>query len=85
MPLTENYRVRHYLKQYNGAVRDTGWELVQYDGHGEMWEPADTVLARGANGPTKKTTDIRVVGENETGLMPLHANVFYPRTGTAAV
>lgn len=83
MPLTENYRVRHYLKENTGAVRDSGWELVQYDGHPEMWEPVDTVLARGANGPTKRITGVRVIGEGETGIAPLHANVFYPRTGTA--
>lgn len=47
------------------------------------WEPADTQFARGANGPTKVITDIKVIGDGEIGLTPLNSNVIYPRTGTA--
>jgi hypothetical protein len=77
-------RVRYFTQRPNGNVDDTGWELVQYPGHGEMWEPADTVLARGANGPTKSLTGVRTVTESGNGLAPFNSNVFYPRTGTAA-
>jgi hypothetical protein len=48
-----------------------------------MWEPADTILARGSNGPTKRITDTRVINHGEIAGTPLNSNVFYPRTGTA--
>jgi hypothetical protein len=77
-------RVRYFTQRPNGSIDDTGFELVQYPGHGEMWEPADTTFARGANGPTKVLTGVRVVQESGNGLAPFNSNVFYPRTGTAA-
>lgn len=80
MPLTENYRLRHFVRRPNGSVADAGVDLVQYGSHGEMWEPADTVLARGFNGTGKVITGIRIVDEGTSGM--LNSNVFYPRTGT---
>lgn len=82
MALTEQSRVRFFRTLSDKSIVDTGWDLVQYDGHGEMWEPADTVLARGANGTGKTWTGINFV--DDTAGQPIRGNVFYPRTGTAA-
>jgi hypothetical protein len=82
MAFTEQSRIRYFVKT-NTGVRDSGMELVQYDGHAEGWEPVDTIFARGANGPTKVITGIRIIPEHEIGAAPLNSNVFYPRTGTA--
>ena len=84
MAFTENYRIRHFIRRFNGSIEDSGWDLVQTAEHGEMWEPADTIVARGANGPTKVITKSRTIGEGDIGGTPLNSNVFYPRTGTAA-
>jgi hypothetical protein len=83
MAFNENYRVRYFVRDANGSVRDSGWDLIQQEQHGEMWEPADTILARGSNGPTKRITDTRVINHGEIAGTPLNSNVFYPRTGTA--
>lgn len=77
-------RVQIY-RQTNRGVQNTGWQLVQYPGHGEMWEPEDTIFARGANGPEKIITAIRIAQDNEcVAPTPLAGSVLYPRTGTAA-
>jgi hypothetical protein len=70
------------FRRTNTGLVDTGWELCEYGQHGEMWEPADTVFARGANGPTKVITGILYV--DDTMGQPVRGDVFYPRTGTAA-
>lgn len=80
--MTEHGRVRFYIKQHNGTVRDSNFESVTYDGL-QVWEPVDTTFPRGANGPTKVLTGVQVIGESETGISPLNSNVAYPRTGTA--
>lgn len=77
-------RVRYFRKSPNGALVDTGWEEVQYNGTSTMWEPVDTVFARGLNGPTKKITDIRIVDEPflTGGASLVGGNVGNLRTGT---
>ena len=77
-------RVR-YFRKINGGIADTGWELVQYPGAPEMWEPADTIFARGFNGPEKKLTGIKIAEDNEcVAPTPLAGSSLIPRTGTAA-
>lgn len=82
MAFTENSRVRIFRRKPDKSIEDTGWERVQYDQSPEMYEPADTVFARGANGPTKKWTGVDYIDDTSGGF-PLNSNVFYPRTGTA--
>ena len=80
--MAETSRVRYFIRGFNGAIRDSNFDLVTIDGV-QGWEPAYTQFARGANGPTKVITDIKVIGDGEIGLTPLNSNVIYPRTGTA--
>lgn len=78
-------RVRYFRQVRTGAIADTGWELVQYPGAPEMWEPADTIFARGHNGPEKVLTGIRIANDSDcVAPTPLAGNVLIPRTGTAA-
>lgn len=84
MAITEQSRVRFYHRSDSGVIRDTNWDLVRQNGHGEMWEPADTVLAGGFNGTGKVITGVDYVDDRSMSGTPLNSNVTYPRTGTAA-
>ena len=80
-------RVKIFRKLPNGSVEDSGWEEVQYDNVGAGYEPADLVLNRGFNGPTKQITSIRIENDNylRGGSSLVGGCVGNLRTGTAAV
>lgn len=77
-------RVQVY-RQTNRGIENTGWQIVKYPNMGEVWEPEDTIFARGYNGPEKVLTGVYIAQENEcVAPTPLAGNVLIPRTGTAA-
>ena len=41
MALTEQSRVRFFRTLSDKSIVDTGWDLVQYDGFGEGFEPGN--------------------------------------------
>ncbi len=81
--MTETERTRYFIKGWDGKIRDSGFDFVQYDQTGG-WEPADYPAVRGFNGTGKKWTDIEVLDESGLGETPLKSNIGVPRTGTAA-
>ncbi len=84
MAFSENSRVRYFIKENTGFVRDSGWDLVRYDGLGEGWEPADYVQASGFNAPGKRLTGTQIISESDMGEAPIKSRVQTVRTGTVA-
>jgi len=81
--MTETERTHYFIKGWDGKIRDSGFDFVQYDQTGG-WEPSDYPFVRGFDGTGKKWTDIEVFDESALGETPLKSNIGVPRTGTAA-